>query len=365
MFLDVEGKRISTIFPLSHKSSLVLVSFTKECTTFVTMKSKLLYILLLATLAGCSGSGFKLKGKIKELHGAELYVYSPAMEFDRIDTIRVGDEEFSYSTSTPYEMPLVIIFGNSSELPIFSTPGKDIKLEGNASSLKEIVVSGSESNELFTKFRKHILGMSESNIEREAEKFIRSHQESVVSAYLLHRYFHQRGCDAKVSELGKLLNAAQPDNKLVEQTLQQNAERLRIGTGSKAPDFSFTAWGGAKRTLSSYKGKYLLLVFTAEWNTQSRGVRNTLKKLNSEFPAMKIAQIAFDVQKPVWENTMHIDSVGWDNAIEVETFESSISQAYAVGELPCYFLISPTGKIVLRGTNPNDLESRIREKMKK
>lgn len=330
------------------------------------MKTRILCILsIVAIIVGCSDSKFTLKGKIKQLHGAELLVYSPAMEFDRTDTIRIGDEEFTYSTETAYEMPLVIVFGNSSELTVFSTPGKTIKLEGDASSLKDIDVSGSESNELYTKFRKQTQGMGEQAIEAEAEKFIKANPSSAVSAYLLSRYFVERGKDKKALELGKTLKKSQPDNNLIQQIIENATDALRASEGKQAPDFTLTTYTGAKRTLASYRGRNLLLVFTAEWNTESRGINMKLRNLrNNQNGKLAIAQVAFDVNKEMWRNIVRPDSTAWDNAIEVEAFESTIAQSYAVRQLPCFVLIDGKGKIVLRGNSQNNLEQIVGQKLK-
>lgn len=51
----------------------------------------------------------------------------------------------------------MLVFPNFSEQPIFAKSGKSVEIKADASHLKEMEVSGTEDNELMTKFRKNIL----------------------------------------------------------------------------------------------------------------------------------------------------------------------------------------------------------------
>ena len=183
------------------------------------MNKYLFYILIGFILTSCGNSKgtFSIKGQIKQLRGGELYVYSPAPEFGHADTITVMNEEVDYSSTTSAEIPLILVFGNGSEHTVFVAPGQKIKINGDATHLKDLTFEGGESNELYAKFRKESGDKDEKSVAKLAETIIRDNPKSVVSVFLLYRHFYQTANAKKVIELGKVLQESQPDNIMLSQ----------------------------------------------------------------------------------------------------------------------------------------------------
>ena len=86
----------------------------------------------------------------------EFYVYSPEGGINGIDTIRLQGGRMSYEVMCTAPTTLVMVFPNFSEQPIFAEPGKNVKIEGDASHLKEMKVKGTKTNELMNDFREQI-----------------------------------------------------------------------------------------------------------------------------------------------------------------------------------------------------------------
>lgn len=79
----------------------------------------------------------------------------------------------------------MLVFPNFSEQPIFAKSGKSVEIKADASHLKEMEVSGTEDNELMTKFRQNILKDTPPEAKKHAEDFVREHPNSVCSIYLI------------------------------------------------------------------------------------------------------------------------------------------------------------------------------------
>ena len=110
-----------------------------------------LIILLLATfVAGCSVSKdrFRLSGKFKHLHSANIYIYSE----NGHDTIRVDGGKFVYEKKLSHPVILTIQYPNFAEMKIVAEPGKETKFSTDAADLTQTKLSGTEENELLSDF---------------------------------------------------------------------------------------------------------------------------------------------------------------------------------------------------------------------
>ena len=135
--------------------------------------------LLLLTACGTDGGHFKIEGRLLHINGGEFYVYSPDGDLNAIDTIKVQAGRFSYEMPCTRPQTLMIVFPNYTEQPVFAQPGKSVDIEGEASHLKEMKVTGTKDNELMNGFRKQVASCSPQEAKSKAEAFIKEHPASM------------------------------------------------------------------------------------------------------------------------------------------------------------------------------------------
>ena len=85
-------------------------------------------------------------------------------------------------------------FSDGTEYPLYLDKGDNIKIKGSAAELTSLEITGNVPNEELTAFQKELKGLStpsEKALEEKAEAFINSHPSSLVSIYLLEKYFVQ------------------------------------------------------------------------------------------------------------------------------------------------------------------------------
>ena len=112
------------------------------------MNNKLLIPLLsLLLLASCGTDGrhFRIDGRFRHLNQGEFYVYSPDGTIEGLDTIKIQDGKFTYETPCTRKGTLVLLFPNFSEQPVFTEPGKTVKVKADASHLKEMTIRGTDT----------------------------------------------------------------------------------------------------------------------------------------------------------------------------------------------------------------------------
>ena len=147
------------------------------------MKKPLFYIAILLTLLCCSEHPglVRLRGKFAHLEQGEFLIYSTDGGLDRMDSLHIREGRFTYDFPLDGSSTMQILYPNYSRLTVFAKSGDDIKVEGDAQNLNEVKVSGTEENELYTRFRMESLKMSASETREVARQYILQFPTSAVS----------------------------------------------------------------------------------------------------------------------------------------------------------------------------------------
>ena len=156
------------------------------------MKFIPLFLLTLIAVSCSSPDGrFRLEGKFKSFNQGELYIYHLDNGQSRQDTIQLYDGKFAYEISLDDTAAYAVIFPNFSEIPVFAEPGATVHMQGDASHLKAVSVTGTDLNELMTNFRLATNEQTPPQVLQAAAAFVREHPASPVSLYLVNRHFVQ------------------------------------------------------------------------------------------------------------------------------------------------------------------------------
>ena len=147
------------------------------------------FICLIFTVS-CSQSNdyFKIEGSFRGMNQGELYIYGTHGSH-KLDTIGLQKGEFEYRIPLEDTLTFVLMFPNFSELPVFAVPGATIKIEGDATHLKETQIKGTDDNKEMTAFRLQTSQMTPPEVNKAAAQFIKDHPTSPVSRYIFDRYF--------------------------------------------------------------------------------------------------------------------------------------------------------------------------------
>ena len=87
------------------------------------------------------------------------------------------------------DVTLFIVFPNFSEQAVFASPGEEVEIKGDVTHLKDITIEGTDENEELTKLRMRINKLTPPEIPAAVAEFIKDNPTSIVSSYLLDRYF--------------------------------------------------------------------------------------------------------------------------------------------------------------------------------
>jgi peroxiredoxin len=130
---------------------------------------------------------------------------------------------------------------------------------------------------------------------------------------------------------------------------------------SKAPEFSLKDLNGKRITLSSFKGKVVLLNFWATWCPPCLAEMPSFKKLYSEMRSSGLEIIAISTDRSVNETRGFTDKKGFDFPILMDE-DRAVTKQYKVFSLPTTFLIDRNGVIIEKFFGENDWASREMKK---
>ena len=320
---------------------------------------------LLLAACGVSGDRFRLEGKFKNLNQGEFYIYS--LEQGRKDTIAVRDGRFVYDIELADTVTYLLMFPNFSEIPIFARPGALVKIDGDVSHLKETTVTGTDENKAMTAFRLDTSELMPPEVKERARLFIADHPQSVVSLFLLRRYFIQ-GLETDYKEAfdlcGTLLEA-QPANIALIQLHKQLETLQSLKAKGKLPHFSATDSEGRKVGNSQLDGKVNVVLTWASWSFESQNIMRQLKKVEKKSPKdLKVLSICLDASTAEGHFTLKRDSIDWPNVCDGKLWQSAIVKQLALTYVPDNIVVDKDGNILARSLKGTELKEKVESLLK-
>ncbi len=132
---------------------------------------------------------------------------------------------------------------------------------------------------------------------------------------------------------------------------------LRLETGSAAPEIALPDPQGKTISLSSLKGKKVLLVFWASWSSQSL---SEIRKLNSLYPkitgsGLEYFLVSLDRTRDSWLNAINDKNSRGIHVSDLQYWDSPVVSLYHIEQLPVVYLIDEQGIIMGRNVTADEL----------
>lgn len=119
---------------------------------------------------------------------------------------------------------------------------------------------------------------------------------------------------------------------------------------------------GDSVSLSSFKGKVVLLDFWASWCIPCRNSNKDLRKLYAAYnkQGFEILGVSLDEEKSDWEKAVKKDKITWPQVIDNRGWEAVTAIQWNVQQLPTSYLFNKQGQLVAMNLEREELEQKIK-----
>jgi peroxiredoxin len=168
----------------------------------------------------------------------------------------------------------------------------------------------------------------------------------------------------------KSLKARFPGNAFLAEmekgSQQQQAEQQTSGdswVGKTVPELVMPDVNGKDVSISSFRGKYVLIDFWASWCGPCRMENPNVVKAYNEFKSKNftILGVSLDKDKDAWKKAISQDHLNWTHMSDLKYWNSQAVETFGFQGIPFNVLVDPSGKVIAQELRGEELDAKLKQ----
>lgn len=344
-----------------------------------------------------NADGFTIHAEISGVEDSTLVYLQLVREnaLETIDSAAIESSEVDFSGKLDSPEMVYLNIGNTRKIINIFGENSDISIKVSVDSLDKAEVTGSKTHDDLLAFMDFMKSMDEQSKKLNEEyqlasreqdhgkmqdlatqyeqmrqeqikmigQFVNEKKDSFVAPFIIKRYL---AYEMEYPALDSLLSGLSPEIQASEdyQTLNDRVMTLkRVEVGQQAVDFALSDTTGNPISISSFRGKVLLIDFWASWCGPCRQENPNVVKLYKDYQGkgFEIIGVSFDESRTKWIDAIHQDQLTWPHVSDLKGWASEAGKLYAINAIPATVLLDREGKIIAKNLRGDALRKKLEE----